>query len=216
MERVVRVEVWLDILCPWCVIGESRLAAAIRRTVDPSRVEVVWRSWELGPNLDRVPGPTAADAMRERVRSADEAEARLEHICRLASSDGIDLNLEEARPVNSFDAHRLLHLGAEHGRSGEVLSGLLYGYHTEARNIADHDVLTAIGVAAGLDKRDIVRVLGGDAYADAVREDERRGMDLGIAGVPTMIIDGGQPLPGARDVEELRTLLDNALARVTT
>ncbi|EFC79205.1 DsbA family protein [Parafrankia sp. EUN1f] len=207
----VTVEVWVDVLCPWCYLAERRLIAAIQKVDDPGQVDLVWRSFELGPDLSRVPGPTAAAEMRDGTWWGDQASARIARIRALGAAEGLDLNLEAARPVNSFDAHRLVQLGARHGRAGQVLRGLLYAYHTEGRNIADLEVLRAVGQTAGLPDGDLRTVLAGDAYADAVRADERRAIELSVTGVPTIVTAGGTPTPNVQSVEALRSLLQRAI-----
>lgn len=210
----MRVEVWADVLCPWCSIAERRLTAAARLVDDPSAVDIVWRSYELGPDLARVPGMTAAEEMRDGGWWGEEADARIEHIRRLGAAEGVDLNLDAARPVNTFDAHRVVHLGAEHDRATQVMRGLLRAYHTDGRNVADPDVLRDVGRAAGLPDDELRAVLDGDAHAAAVRDDERRAVELGVQGVPTIVVAGRPPVSGVQSVDDLRDLLDDAAAGI--
>jgi predicted DsbA family dithiol-disulfide isomerase len=108
----VRVEIYADVLCPWCFIAKRRVSSALTQLADGSGVEVVWRSYELGPNLSRIPGPTAEEEMRDGSWWGGEAGARISRIRDLGAADGVELNLHLARPVNTFDAHRLVHLAA--------------------------------------------------------------------------------------------------------
>src|SRR5687768_16129779 len=114
----MKIEMFADVLCPWCFIGKRRLAAALALTADRDEIEVVWRSYELGPEQGSVPGPTAAEAMVEWW--GDQAPVRVARIRAIGAEDGLALNLHLARPVNTFDAHRLIHLGGAHGLAGEV------------------------------------------------------------------------------------------------
>jgi predicted DsbA family dithiol-disulfide isomerase len=200
----MRIEVFADVLCPWCYIGKRRLAAATAQIADRDEVEVVWRSYELGPAAGRVPGPTAAEAMTQWW--GERAAARVAHIRAVGAEDGLELNLHLARPVNTFDAHRLIHVAAAHGVADEMAERLLRGYHTEGLNIADQDVLTRLGGEVGI-------ALTGDAGADSVRADERRAAELGITGVPSVVIDGGPVVSGVQPPADLRRLIEDALRR---
>lgn len=195
------VEVYGDVLCPWCYIGKRRLEAALTEL----DVEVAWRAFELDPGGSKVPGETAAKAMAEWW--GDRAEARVAQIRSLGAAEGLELNLHLARPVNTFDAHRVTRLAATDGRGWVMVERLLRAYHTEGLNVADPEVLRRLGVEAGLDGDRVDGVLRGDEFADEVRDDRRRAVELGVSRVPTLVIDGAAPVPGVQPVEELRRLL---------
>ncbi|REE97385.1 DsbA family oxidoreductase [Thermomonospora umbrina] len=195
----MKVEVFADVLCPWCYIGKRRLEAAAEG------LEVVWRSFELAPGEGRVPGPTAAEAMAGWY--GDQAPARIARIQALGAAEGLELNLHLARPVNTFDAHRLRHLAADRGRADQMMERLLRAYHSEGLNVADPQVLRRLGGDAGLDDDEVRVVLAGAAYADDVREDERRAAEYGVTGVPSLVIDGGPPVSGVQPAADLRRLL---------
>lgn len=210
----MELEVFADVLCPWCYIGKRRLAAALARVTDRDEVRVVWRSYELAPDAGRVPGPTAAEAM---VRWwGERAPARIAHIQAVGSADGVELDLHLARPVNTFDAHRLIHLAGGHGLADEVVERLLHGYHTEGLNIADPRTLVRLGAEAGLDATEVRVALAGDTHADGVRADERRAAELGVTGVPSVVIDGKTVVSGVQPPAELHRLIERALAASRT
>ncbi|GAA3067647.1 DsbA family oxidoreductase [Streptosporangium carneum] len=206
----MRVEIYADVLCPWCYIGKRRLAAVLAEVVGRERLEVVWRSYELSPGAGRVPGPTAAEAMAEWW--GEQASARISRIQALGAAEGLDLNLHVARPVNTFDAHRLCHLAAGRALADEMMERLLHAYHTEGLDVADQGVLERLGVEAGLNADEVRAVLTGDAYAEAVRADERRAAEQGVTGVPSVVIGGGPPVSGVQPPAELRRLLELSLA----
>ncbi|MFC5183796.1 DsbA family oxidoreductase [Actinomadura harenae] len=200
----MRAEVFFDVLCPWCYIGKRRLSAALKAVPG---AEVVWRSRELGPDASSVPAGTAAELIASYQPSPEHAAARIEHIRTLGAAEGLALNLDKARPVNTFDAHRLIHLGASQGRADQVLERLLRGYHTEGLNIADTDVLRTLAADAGLTSDEVDEVLAGDAFADSVRADERRADELGVQGVPTLVTETGAAVSAVQGVEALTRLL---------
>ncbi|MGY3056538.1 putative DsbA family dithiol-disulfide isomerase [Streptomyces sp. TE3672] len=206
----MRAEAFGDVLCPWFYIGKRRIEAAASQVTEAGRVQIVWRSYELDPGAGRILGPTAAEAMS--TWWGVKAPERIAQIQTEGRLEGLELNLHAARPVSSFDAHRLIHLAAEHDLAGAVMERLLHAYHTEGQNIADPQVLEQLGVKAGLRTVDVRDVLGGDAYALSVRADERRVAALGITSVPSIVIDGGPPASGTQPSARLRLLLEEALS----
>ncbi|PRX97695.1 DsbA family oxidoreductase [Allonocardiopsis opalescens] len=206
----MRVEIYADVLCPWCYIGKRRLAAALDAVDGRDRVRLVWRGYELAPDAARTPGPTAAEAMAEWWGA--EAPQRVARIRALGAAEGLELNLHLARPVNTFDAHRLCRLAAGRGRAEQMVERLFRAYHTEGLNVADPETLRRLGVEAGLPDGEAAAVLAGDAYADELRADRRRAAEHGVTGVPSLVIDGAPPVPGVQPPARLRLLLESALA----
>lgn len=206
----MRLEVFADVVCPWCYIGKRRRAAAVEHLAQRHRITVSWRSFELDPGASRVPGRSAAEAMDEWY--ADRAPARVARIQALGAADGLALNLALSRPVNTHDAHRLCHLAADHGRADQMMERLLRAYHTEGLNVADPRTLQRLGGDAGLDEGDVRAVLAGDAYTEQVHADRRRAAELGVTGVPTIVIDGRAAGSAVQPPEDLRRLLEAGLS----
>ncbi|RFS82028.1 DsbA family oxidoreductase [Actinomadura spongiicola] len=201
----MRLEMFADVLCPWCYIGKRRLTSALADQPDHDDVDLVWRAYELAPDEGRTPGPTAAEAMSGWW--GEQASARIDRIRSLGAAEGLELNLHLARPVNTFDAHRLVKLAAQHGQADQMMELLLNAYHTDGLNVADAHVLQDLGGKAGLDTDEVRAVLDGDAYTDDVRADRRRAAEHGVTGVPSLVIDGRPPVPGVQPVPVLRRLL---------
>ncbi|MFF9770267.1 DsbA family oxidoreductase [Streptomyces sp. NPDC053086] len=203
----MKIEIWSDIMCPWCYIGKARLDKAIER-VDRDDVEVVWRSFELRPQQPRTPGATLGEMMREKLGLKDGETVELfEKIRVLGEAEGLDIRLTGVRPVNSFDAQRLVHLAAESGLAHRLKDDLFRVYLKEQQNVADHDVLSRTAIGAGLDADDVARVLAGDAYAADVREDEAAAVRRGVTGVPTVFVDGVRIAGGVPSVEQFHWAL---------
>lgn len=205
----MKVEIYADVLCPWCYIGKRRMSAALEQVADRDKVQIVWRGFELAPGEGRIPGPTAAEAMAGWW--GDQAPARIALIQALGAAEGLELNLHLARPVSTFDAHRLCHLAAARGRADQVMERLLRAYHTEGLNVADPRVLRRLGGEAGLADADVHALLTGDGYTEQVRADRRRAAEYGVTGVPSLVIDGGPPVSGVQSPAELRRLLEHGL-----
>jgi predicted DsbA family dithiol-disulfide isomerase len=210
----VLLEVFADILCPWCYIGKRRLEAALRLLANEGRdrITVVWRSFELGQE-SRVPGPTAAELLASMWGS--RARARAEAIRGLGKAEGLTLDLHRARPVNTFDAHRLTHLAGAHGLAAETAERLLYAYHTQGRNIADPETLAELGADVGLDPTAVRNTLASDAYAADVRADEARAARLGVTGVPSLVVGGRLAVSGVQSPEDLKHVIERAFPGAT-
>lgn len=211
----LRVDVWSDIACPWCWIGKRRLEAAIARMESPSDVEVVWRSFELDAKAPRLPRrrTTYADRLARKYRATiPQANAMIERITRLGAAEGLAFRLDLVRQANTFDAHRLVHLGRERGLQAAVKERLLRAYFTEGEAIGDRRVLARLGAEAGLEAAEVRRVLAGDAYADAVRADEEEARRQDIHAVPFFGIAEVYGVAGAQPVE----ILHGALAQAWT
>ncbi|MGV9382766.1 DsbA family oxidoreductase [Nonomuraea sp. NPDC003707] len=201
----MKLEIYADVLCPWCYIGKRRLTAALAQHTGRRSIEIIWRGYELAPDEGRTPGPTAAEAMAGWW--GEQAPARIARIRSLGAAEGLELNLHLARPVNTFDAHRLVKLAADRGRADQTLELLLHAYHTEGLNVADLQVLRRLGGEAGLNAGEVRAVLDGDDYADEVRADRRRATEHGVTGVPSLVIDGRPPVSGVLPVADLQALL---------
>jgi predicted DsbA family dithiol-disulfide isomerase len=206
---MVKVEIWSDVVCPWCYIGKRRFEAAVEGMDTP--VEVVWRSFELDPSASRSPQGTLAEELAAKYgMSVEEARAMMDHMTRTAAAEGLEFDFERARRGNTLDAHRLLHFAAERGLQGEMKERLLRAYFTEGRAIADPAELAALAAEVGLDAGEVEGVLAGDDYVDAVREDETRARSLGIRGVPFFLIDGKLAVSGAQPSDLMRQALERA------
>jgi len=207
------VEIWSDVVCPWCYIGKRRFESALARFAHRDQVEVVWRSFELDPGaLRRSPG-SANDMLARKIGgSLAQAEAMHAQITALAAREGLDYRFDRAKHGNSFDAHRLIHLAAAHGLQAAAKERLLRAYFTDGLPIGDPDALATIGAEIGLPTNDVRAMLEGDAYAEEVRADERRAAAFGISGVPFYAIDERYGVSGAQEPAVFLSALERAWA----
>jgi predicted DsbA family dithiol-disulfide isomerase len=210
----MKIEIWSDVVCPWCYIGKRRFESALARFEQRDQVEVVWRSFELDPRAPRRSEGTLEEMLSKKYNvSLAEAAGMNARVTMLAAREGLDYHLDQAQRGNTFDAHRLIHLGAVHGRQGEVKERLLRAYFTEGRPISDPETLVALGAEAGLPAEQVRAMLAGDGYADAVRADERRAAAFGIGGVPFFVIDEQFGVSGAQEAAVLLNALEEAWAK---
>ncbi len=212
----MNVEVWSDIACPWCYIGKRRFDAALSRFSHAGDVTVRWRSFELDPSAPAVREEPYLDRLAAKYRmSLPEADAMIDRMIEAGAQNGVVLRFDKAKPGNTFDAHRLLHLAAERGVQSDLKERLLRATFTKGAEIADHDVLVALAEESGLDAGEARAALEGDAYADDVRADERRASDLGITSVPFFVM-GGLGVAGAQPPDVLLEVLEEAWATPMT
>ena len=204
----LQVEIWSDLVCPWCYIGKRRFEAAVERF--EGEVEVSWRSFELDPSAPAVRDHTATDHLAAKYgMSREQAESSHAQMTELAAQEGLEYHFELARGGNSFDAHRLTHLAATQGLQDEAMERIMRGYFTEGVAIGDREALIELAAEIGLDARE---TLEGDEYADAVREDEELARRIGIQGVPFFVLDRRYGVSGAQPAELLVEALEKACA----
>jgi predicted DsbA family dithiol-disulfide isomerase len=210
------VEIFSDVVCPWCAVGKRRFETALEKFEHADDVEVVWRAYELDPHAPARREGDYADRLATKYgMSREQAVAAHEHLSTLAAVEGLDFHFERAQPGNTFDAHRLLHyaLGQGPGRQDALKERLLIAYFTEGAPIGDPETLLRLASEAGLDPVECAEVLAGDRYGDEVRSDEREAHELGVTGVPFFVVDGKFGIPGAQDPETILSVLNRAWTR---
>ena len=207
----MKVEIWSDVVCPWCYIGKRRLERALERFEHRAEVQVVWRSFELDPQSPRQRTGDSVGRLADKYGiSCDEALAMHARVTGVAAEEGLAYRLDVARHGNTFDAHRLLHLAAERDRQGILKERLLAAYFTEGEAIGDADVLVRLAAEAGIDAGAARAALESDAYAEQVHADEREATTLGIQGVPFFVLDRRYGVSGAQPAEVLLGALEQA------
>jgi predicted DsbA family dithiol-disulfide isomerase len=166
----VEVEIWSDIICPWCYIGKRHFEAALGQFEHADQVRVTWRSFELDPNAPLSQEGDRAERLAAKynvtVEHAREMEA---HVTAVAAGDGLEYRLDIAQSANSFDAHRLIHLAAEFGLQDSMKERLMRAYFTEGRLISDHETLAALADELAIPAEATIELLRTDKYTDAVR-----------------------------------------------
>lgn len=207
----MKVEIWSDVVCPWCYVGKRNFEAALAEFPHRDQVEVVWKAYELDPT-----GPAVRDgAYVDRLSSkynvpTQQAQAMVDGMTARAAEVGLDFRFDIARPGNTFDAHRVLHLALERGVQDQVKERLLRATFTEGEPIGDRDTLVRLAGEAGLDEAEVREVLDGDAFADAVRMDEAEAAGFNISGVPFFVIDRTYGVSGAQPPATLAGVLQRA------
>ncbi len=207
----MQVEIWSDVVCPFCYVGKRRFEAALAAFPHRDAVEVTWRSFELDADAPRSTSGNLVDRLAEKYRVTREQAAEMNaNVVAMAAAEGLDFRLDEARPGNTLDAHRLIHHAGMQGLQGEAKERLLRAYFTEGRAIGERDTLVAVAVELGLDADETRAMLASDAYVEAVRHDELAAARYGIRGVPFFVVDGAFGVSGAQPTDVFTQLLERA------
>ena len=208
------VEIWSDVVCPWCYIGKRRFEAALERFEHCDEVELRWRSFELDPEAAPSSDVPAAERLAQKYgMSVQDAAAKHAEMSVLAAQDGLEFHLDRSRGGNTFDAHRLIALAADRGVQDALKERLMRAYFTDSEPIADHATLVRLAEEAGLDASEARAVLDSDRYADAVRSDEQLALQIGIRGVPFFVLDRRYGVSGAQPADALLGALEQAWAK---
>jgi predicted DsbA family dithiol-disulfide isomerase len=206
----MKVEIWSDVVCPWCYLGKRRFEAALGRFPERDEVEVVWRAFELDPSAPRRRILSPVEHLGQKYgMSEEQVAASWERLTALAEAERLEYHLDRTAGGSSFDAHRLIRLGKEHGLQDETKERLLRAYFTESLAIGEPEVLAGLGVEVGLPVSEVDELLATDLFADSVREDEHQARLYGIQGVPFFAIDGRYGVSGAQSSQ---ILLDSLAA----
>ncbi len=209
----MHVEIWSDIACPWCYVGKRRFEAALAGFEHRDDVEVTWRSFELDPDAPPERGGRRAEHLAAKYGSSlEQARAMQDQMAQLAAGEGLQMRFDRARDGSTFDAHRVLHLGARHGLQAAVKERLMRAYFTEGELMADHAALERLGAEAGLPAEAVREVLASDRFAAEVRADEATARGLGISAVPFFVVDRALGVAGAQPPEVLRGLFEQGWA----
>jgi predicted DsbA family dithiol-disulfide isomerase len=205
----VKIEIWSDVVCPWCYVGKRNLETALAQFPHADQVTVEWKAYELDPNAPPVrPGTYVERIASKYGLPVGEARARMARIISVGAEAGIDFRFDSARPGNTFDAHRLLHHAASIGKQNELKERLFAATFTEGRPIGEREVLLEVAAEAGLDADEARRVLESRDHAQEVREDEAEGMEIGVQGVPYFVFGRRRAVPGAQSPETMLLVLE--------
>lgn len=210
----MKIDIWSDVICPFCYIGKRRLELALEQTGINAVIE--WRSFELDPAAPRSFGAPLPEVLQKLYGfSKDQALGMLMHEELDARRIGLNFQWRIAKPGNTFDAHRLVHLAKHHDSGDKVKERLFRAYFTEGQDVGDQQVLRTLAIEMGLAAEEVDTVLASDRFDVEVRADEEEAKQRGISSVPYYLINGQVTLPGARRVEEFVQVLRDQQALIT-
>jgi len=205
------VEIWSDVVCPWCYIGKRRFEAALERFEHRDDVTIMWRSFELDPEAPAEPAGSATERLAAKYgMSVERAEQLHAEMTERAAVEGLEFHFDRARGGNTFNAHRMIHLASTYGHQAAAQERVMRAHFTEGEAIADPETLIRIVAELGVDPQEAREALALDRFAEDVREDERLAQQLGVQGVPFFVLDRRYAVSGAQPPEVLLGALERA------
>lgn len=202
IENTMQIEIWSDVICPWCYIGKRRFEMALAEFEHRGSVQVIWRSFELDPGAPRQHQGTLQELLaRKYGASPQEAAAMNERVTTIAREAGLEYRLADACPGNTFDAHRLLHLAAARQSGDRAAERIMHAYFCEGLAVGERTALARLAPEFGIAENEALAMLESDAFSGDVRADEARAAELRITGVPFFVLNGRAGIAGAQPVE---------------
>lgn len=214
----MHIDIWSDVVCPWCYLGKRRLERALDEFEHRGEVSIAHRSFQLDPSKPKRVTMNRRQMLAAKYHLTEDQVAEMdEKMERTAAQDGLTYRLTPDGVTGStFDAHRLLHFAKARGREEAMLDRLYRAYFSEQRSVFDTESLAALAQDAGLDAPETRDMLNGSAYADDVEDDQKEARLLGVSGVPFFVIDDRFGVSGAQPVEVFRQVLAHAWANRVT
>jgi predicted DsbA family dithiol-disulfide isomerase len=205
----MKVEIWSDVMCPFCYIGKRKFELALEKFPHRDTVEITWKSFQLNPEMITDPDKNINQYLAEvKGWSVEQAEDANNYVTDIAKKVGLTYNMDKAIVANSFDAHRLSHLAKKYNKQDALEEQLFIAYFTEGKNTADHDTLIAIGKEIGLNETEIKTMLQGNEFSAEVNQDILEAQMVGARGVPFFVFDRKYAVSGAQDPAAFEQVLN--------
>lgn len=207
----MNIDIWSDVACPFCYIGKAHFEKALKELPDSLQVNVTWKSFELDPNAPKEPTADIYDTLATKYgKDRNWAIQMNKNMTQKAEQAGLKFNMDDVKPVNTFNAHRVIHLAKNKGLQHEMKERLLKAYFTEGVNVADPDELARLGYDVGLNRDKILTALNEKQYTEEVVQDIEQAHKIGVQGVPFFLINNKYGLSGAQPVD----VFVNALTKI--
>ena len=208
----MKIEIWSDIMCPFCYIGKRHLETALSQFPDQD-FEIEWKSFQLDPTIVPQPGKSVYEYLAERKgMSVEESKQMHAGVVARAAEAGLDYHFEKAVISNSFDAHRLIQLAKTKGFGDAIEETFFKAYFTEGRDLNNKETLMELCVGIGLNALDVKEVLEDETkFANAVRNDISEAQQIGVRGVPFFVFDRKYAISGAQPIEHFEQTIQEVL-----
>ncbi len=212
-KHKMQIEIWSDVMCPFCYIGKRKFEAALEQFQDKENIEIVWKSFQLSPELKTQPGKNIHSFLAEHKGiPVEDAKRMNDRVSQMAKQVGLVYNFDKSVVANSFNAHRFSHFAKQYGKQGEAEEKLFCSYFTDGKNIDDYETLVQLGSEIGLDKEQLKNALDSNKYADEVRNDIYEAQQAGVRGVPFFLFNNKFAISGAQDSQTFLGTLEKSFS----
>lgn len=216
-NKKMKVEIWSDVMCPFCYIGKRKFETALQQFEHQNDVEVVWKSFQLQPDMKTDPTKNTIQHLAEsKGWTMEHAKEMTSHVVKMAQEVGLNYNFDKAVVANSFDAHRLVQFAKTKAKGDAMEEQLFKAYFIDGKNTADHATLTALAIEIGLNETEVKEVLATDAFSDNVQEDIYQSRQIGVTGVPFFVLNDKYAVSGAQASETFLGALQQAYSEIST
>ena len=199
MENKLKVQIWSDIMCPFCYIGKRRIEEALTLFEHKAAVEIEWKSFQLDAGFIPSPEDNVIEHLAEKYqKDIDWAQTMVDNMTENAKTAGLDFHFEKAVLANSQNAHRLLHLAKKHDLANELEEMLFKAYLTDGKDLNNLNILNELGIEVGLEAEAVAKVLHSDIYSKEVKQDIQEANTIGVQGVPFFVFDNKYAISGAQ------------------
>ncbi|GEN65866.1 DsbA family oxidoreductase [Chryseobacterium rhizosphaerae] len=204
----MKIEIWSDVMCPFCYIGKNNFEEALNKLPFKDEVQVEWKSFQLDPSLDPKQTQNTIEYFREK-KGFPEAQATqmISQVAQMGKGAGIDFNFEKALITNTFSAHKLLHLAKKYNKSNEMEEALFIAHFIDGKNVGDTEVLVSLAESLDLDKEEARQAVTTDQWDNEVNQDILEARNNGVSGVPFFVLNGKYAVSGAQPVEAFEEAL---------
>ncbi|MEO8760042.1 MAG: DsbA family oxidoreductase [Bacteroidia bacterium] len=210
-KNKMKVEIWSDVMCPFCYIGKRKFESALKDFDNSSNIEIIWKSFQLAPDMKTDPSKNIDQYLAtHKGMSLEQAKGLNKQVSNTAAQVGLEFNFDKAIVANSFNAHRFSHLAKQHGLQNEAEERLFAAYFTEGKNTDDIPTLIQIGNEIGLDSNEVKELLEGNKYAEEVKADIFEAHQIGVRGVPFFVFDRKYAVSGAQESQAFLSTLEKS------
>jgi len=207
----MKIEIWSDVVCPFCYIGKRKLEKALDKFPLKDQVEIEWKSFQLNPEEKTNPSINTLEHLAQsKGWSMDQTKEITSNVVEMAKEHGLEFDFEKAKVANTKNAHRLIHFAKKQGKGGEMKERLLKAYFSDGENVDDPNTLIKLGAEIGLNESEIKSMLASNQFDDAVDQDIYESRLIGVRGVPFFVLDRKFGISGAQPDEVFEETLEKA------
>ncbi|MDO5637412.1 MAG: DsbA family oxidoreductase [Myroides sp.] len=207
----MKIEIWSDVMCPFCYIGKRHFEEALSKFSDKEHIDIEWKSFQLDPTMPNVAEESQEDYLVKRKgMSRDQVQGMLQNVTAMAKEAGLDFNFDQSIMVNSQKAHQLIQFAKSKGLGNEIEERLFQAYFTEGKNVADEITLTELGIEIGLDENELQVAFNDDKYLYQMKQDIQEAQNIGVRGVPFFVFDRKYGVSGAQPTEAFLETLNKS------